>query len=300
MIDSRTEDWKLYEAGKQYNNRLTPNYYDTVNANLAFYQGDQWRNLEVDDMPQPVFNIVKRIISFQVASLTSSKTKIHFEPLLYSDVNPTNQMDMEARGAEIANAMVNNILEKFKMDFQIKDALFDAAITADACAHFYFDTSKKPYGGAYSDIEGEIDMELVDGTNVFFGNANNSRVDIQPYIIISGRDMVKNLQEEAKHHKQSQNAEEIQSDDSYLDQAGDSGKIEVEADNYGKALYIIVYRKKKIKRQRKDESGNPLFETDEVGNVLLDENQKPKPIMEEVTTVHASKSVENADRKSVV
>lgn len=291
----RTKDWELYEAGKQYNNKLTPNYYDTVDANLAFFQGDQWRNLEVEDMPQPVFNIIKRVIQFFVASLTSSKTKLHFEPLLYSDTNPDNQMQMEAEGAEIANAMVNNLLEKFKMDFKIKDALFDAAVIADACAHFYFDTSKKPYGGAYSDIEGEIEMELVDGTNVFFGNANNSRVDIQPYIIISGRDMVKNLQEEAKRYKQSaENDNEIQPDSSYTGQAGDSGKIEVEADDYGKALYIIVYRKKKVKRKKTDANGDPMFETDGEGNIILDENQQPKPIVEEVTTVHASKSVENA------
>lgn len=283
MKGKRTKDWELYEAGKQYNNKLKPNYYDTVDANIAFFQGDQWRNLEVEDMPQPVFNIIKRVIQFFVASLTASKTKIHFEPLLYADDNPTPEMEAESEGAELTNAMVNNLLEKFKMDFKIKDALYDAAITGDACAHFYFDTSKKPYGGAYSDIEGEIEMELVDGSNVFFGNANNSRVDIQPYIIIAGRDMVKNLQEEAKRYKQSSLDErEIQADYSYLEQSGDSGKIEVEADDYGKALYIIVYRKKKVTRTKKDEEGNPI----------LDENNQP--ITEEVTTVHASKSVENA------
>lgn len=283
MSDKRTKDWELYEAGKQYNNKLTPNYYDTVDANLAFHQGDQWRNLEVGDMPQPVFNIIKRVITFNVASLTSSKTKIHMEPLLYSDVQQTPDMQMEVNGADMANAMVSNLLEKFKMDFKIKQALFDAAITGDACAHFYFDMSKKPYGGAYSDIQGEIEMELVDGTNVFFGNANNPRVDIQPYIIISGRDMVKNLQEEARRHKESEeDVENIDADYNYNEQAGDSGKIEVEADEYGKALYIIVYRKKKVKKVKKDTEGNPML--DEFG----------KEIKEEVTVITASKSVENA------
>jgi hypothetical protein len=41
----------------------------------------------------------------------------------------------------------------------------------------------------------------------------------------------------------------IQSDKNYNEQSSDNGKIEVEADEYGKAQYIIVYRKKKIKKK---------------------------------------------------
>jgi hypothetical protein len=240
-LAEQTKDWKLYEAGKKYNNSLKPNYFDTVDANLAFFQGDQWRNLEAENMPKPVFNIIKRVITFFVASLTSSKTKIHFEPLTHSETeeDPMNP-------SEFANAQVNNLFEKFKMDFKIKDTLFDAAVTGDGCAHFYFDMQNKPYGNAFADIKGEICMELVDGTNVFFGNANNARVDIQPYIIISGRDTVDNLREEAKRYKQQQQEiDGIKEDKDFNEQAGDSAKIEVDADGYGKALYIIVYRKDK-------------------------------------------------------
>lgn len=233
-----TKDWELYEAGKKYNSSL--NYNNIVDTNLAFFSGDQWRNVQANGLPTPVFNIIKRVITFFVASLTSSNVKLHLEPLLYSSVSPTEQMEMEMEASEFANSMILNLFEKFKMEYKIRDALFDAAITGDACAHFYFDITKQPFGGAYSDIQGEIAMELVDGTNVFFGNANNPDVHVQPYIIISGRDMVKNLQEEAKRYKQFDGT--IQEDSNYQEQAGDSGKIEVEADSYGKATYIIVYR----------------------------------------------------------
>lgn len=235
-----TKDWELYQAGVKYNQRLEPNFYDTVDANLAFFEGNQWRGLESNNMPKPVFNIIKRVLTFFVASLTASKVKIHFEPLLNTaDINA----ESEINPASIANAQVQNLFEKFKMDFRIKDGLFDAAITGDAAAHFYFDLSKQPYG-SMSEIKGEIVMELIDNTNVYFGNANNPNVDIQPYIIISGRDMVQNLKEEAKRYK-SKESDAIQSDSNYQYQAGDSGEIEVEADDYGKALYIIVYRKDK-------------------------------------------------------
>lgn len=241
----KTKDWQLYEAGKKYNNSVKPNYYDTVDANLAFFEGDQWRNLEAENMPKPVFNIIKRVGTFFVSSLTTSKTKLHFEPLLNAD----NGEDEELSPSDFANAAVSNLFEKMKMDFRIKDALFDGVKTGDYCAHFYFDMNKQPYG-AQSGIKGEICMELVDGTNVFFGNANNPNVESQPYIIISGRDMVQNLKEEAKRYKQNEDeVDSIHSDKDYNEQAGDSGKIEmetdIEGDEYGKALYIIVYRKDK-------------------------------------------------------
>jgi hypothetical protein len=282
-LENKTKDWQLYEAGKKYNNSLKPSYYDTVDANLAFFEGDQWRNLEAENMPKPVFNIIKRVGTFFVSSLTTSKTKLHFEPLL----NVSNGDDEELTPSDFANAMVSNLFEKFKMDFRIKDALFDGVKTGDYAAHFFFDTSKQPYGYQSSEHEGEIEMELVDGSNVFFGNANNPRVDVQPYIIISGRDMVQNLKAEAKQYQQSeQEVDAIQSDKDYNEQSGDSGKIEVETDiegdQYGKALYIIVYRRKKVKRPIVDEVGNPKI--DEAGN----------PLTEEVYAITASKSVENA------
>ncbi|WHY76072.1 hypothetical protein QNH20_18340 [Neobacillus sp. WH10] len=269
-MSEKTSDWKLYEAGKKYNNGLKPNYYDTVDANLEFFAGNQWRNLEAEDMPQPVFNIIKRVVTFFVASLTASKTKLHFEPLL----NVDNGDDVFSPSV-FANAQVENLFEKFKMDFKIKEALFDGANTGDYAAHFYFDMSKKPYANQYEMIKGEIEMELVDGTNVFFGNANNPRTDAQPYIIISGRDMVQNLRDEAKRFKKSdQDVDAIKSDKNYSEQSSDNGKLEVDADEYGKALYIIVYRKKKVKRKQTDEMGNEI----EV----------------EVEAITASKSVENA------
>ena len=280
---NRTADWKLYEAGKTYNNQLKPSYYDTVDANIEFHKGNQWRNLEDVNMPTPVFNIMKRVVSFFVASLTTTKARLHFEPLLLTS-NQDPKMQNEINAAEMANNQVLNLFEKFKMDFKIKDILFDGAITGDGCFHFYFDMNKRPFGsGQYGNIKGEICLEIVDGTNVFFGNANTYLVEDQPYIVISGRDTVKNLQEEAKLHKTvDTEINNISSDTNNYFQAGDSGKIEVKGDESGKALYIIVYRKKKIQREKKDQ----------LGNTILDENKQP--VTEEVVTITATKSVENA------
>lgn len=284
----KTKAWRLYENGKGYNSKLKPDYFNTVDTNWAFFNGDQWRNIETEYMPKPVFNIIKRVITFLVASLTSSKTKIHFEPL--TGTEGLDQFDT----SKVASAQVNNLLEKFKMDIKIKDALFDAAVTGDAAAHFYYDTDKKPYGRVVElsngqkleGIKGEICMEIVDGTNVFFGNPNNTDVQSQPYIIVSGRDMVSNLRKEKEKYARMQqeqqqqqptdgDLESVDMDNDTRDMAGDNGKIEIDADenSNGKALYIIVYRK-----------GTKEQETfDELGNVTG---------VEEVETIFATKSVE--------
>lgn len=274
-----TKDWELYLSGKNYNNKLDPNPYDTSDLNWEFYHGNQWKNVGGNEnMPKPTHNIIKRITNFLIASLTSSKTKVHFEPLLYTKDKDDNQLDI----SDFVNAQVSNLLEKFKMDFKIKEALYDAALSGDMCAHLYFDMSKKPFGSS-GNAEGEICLELVDGINVYFGNANSSKVEDQPYILIVGRDTAKNLKEQAKRYKQEEDEiNKILEDFNYQEQSTDAGKIEVETDDYGKALYIIKYEKKKVRKPVLDEQG--MEQMDEDG----------KPMTELVDTIFASKSVESA------
>ena len=190
-----TQAWKLYEEGREYNNRLVPNQYNVVNTNTEFFIGNQWINLPetpaMRGLPKPTFNILKRVASLFIASLTSSGVALRFEPLAYYDGSNVTDPDHDA--ALFANAEVNNLLEKFKMDYRLRDALFDGAITGDYCAHFWYDPDAMPYGGAFGAHRGEIQMELVDGINVMFGNPNDRRVETQPYILIVGRDTVEHL-----------------------------------------------------------------------------------------------------------
>jgi hypothetical protein len=240
------KDWELYLSGKKYNNSINIingyNYYDLVDALIDFYNGNQWRNMENNTMRKPVFNIVQKAIRYFVASLTSANTRVNLETLEYAE----NVHSKEIDAAEFANSEISNLLEKFKFDNRLRDALFKSGIMGDVAAHMYFNVNKKPYGGAFGEVKGEIEFELVNGTNVFFGNANNPNVEIQPYIIISGRDMVQNLKDEAKQYQQQQSEiDNIQSDSDYGYEAGESAEIEVNADGFGKAQYIIIYRRDK-------------------------------------------------------
>lgn len=200
-------------------------------------------------LPKPVFNIIKRIVSAFVASMTSSSTRISFEPLSY--VQTDSFRDENLKTADVANREIENLWDKLRFDFRIREALFDGAVTGDYCCHFYWNPEKRPFGnvaGKLGDVKGEIEMEMVDGINVMFGNPNNRCVEDQPYILIIGREMVANLQDEYEYYHKS-GSEIITADYDNTLQAGIGGKVELTGDETGKALFIYLLRKEKGKAE---------------------------------------------------
>ena len=233
--------WSKYDAMVQYNTgfRENKNFYDSIKVWHDFYNGDQWVGLSGDQkLPHPVFNIIKRIIEFKIASLSSSDVSVNVEPLEYNANEKREEFDI----SDFVNAEIKNIFEKLNMRVKKKDVLLDGAITGDMCFHVVFNPNKKPYRNAEG-IMGEIETELIDATNIGFGNANIRDVEKQPYIIVVGRDTVKNLKQEAK------SKQEIKADNETSYQVSDFADVEVdiEGDDEGKALYIYYYYKKNDK-----------------------------------------------------
>lgn len=310
--------WQRYEAGREYNNRLTPNQYSLVNTNVEFFAGNQWMHLPqtaaMSRLPKPTFNIIKRITSLFVASLTSSGVTIQFDPLSYYDGE--NLQDPESNAAAFATAEVQNILDKVKMNYRCREALFDGAQTGDYCAHFYWDPNALPYGGAFGIHRGEIQMEMIDGINVMFGNPNTPNVEAQPYIIIVGRDTVENLRREFKQHNKGKDKayEEhlIQPDSDYTEQAGVGGKTELNNtdDASGKCLYVYMYEMRTKEEDLIDQktgypvmevvldrNGQPIPEVDTEGKPIINPDGSPvfkvKKARRQVTTVHVTKATKN-------
>ena len=246
MEDHKTLAWRYYEQGRDYNRSLSPSQYTTVNTNIEFFTGNQWRNLPqtraMAALPKPVFNIIKRVTSLFVAALTSGAVVVRFDPLRYYDGE--NAADPETDASAYATAEVQNLFEKFKMDYRIREALFDGAQTGDYCAHFYWDPDAVPYGGAFGAYRGEIRMELLDGVNVMFGNPNTPEVERQPYILLVGRDTVANLRaEQARHHTQP--LTDIHPDSETDGQAGHGGSRELHGEAESeKCLFVYLYEKK--------------------------------------------------------
>ena len=281
--NNMTRAWKCYEEGRRYNQRLVPDQYSLVNTNIEFYAGNQWLHLPetaaMRRLGRPSFNIIKRIASLFVASLTSSAATIRYAPLSYYDSE--NLADPDSNAAAYATAEVRNLMEKFHMDYRLRQALTDGAVTGDYCAHFYWDADALPYGGAFGSHRGEICMELVDGINVMFGNPNSADVQSQPYILLVGRDTVEHLNWEAERYrkrsgKKKAEGAEIRADADYEDQAGLGGKVEIASDDAsGKCLYVYMYTKQREEQPVLDAQGRPVMET------VCDSKGNPVPLRDE-------------------
>ena len=288
MHDKTTLAWQRYDAGRAYNHSLSPDQYSLVHTNVEFFAGNQWLHLPqsaaMSRLPKPTFNIIKRIASLFVASLTSSGVTIQFDPLSYYD--GTNLRDPESNASAFATAEVQNILHKVKMNYRVREALFDGAQTGDYCAHFYWNPDALPYGGAFGPYRGEIEMEMVDGINVMFGNPNLRDAQKQPYILIVGRDTVSNLREEyRKYHGEDFGEPMIRADSEHTEQMGLGGKRELMAvdDEAGKCLYIYMYEKKTREVEVVDpENGETRTET--VTSVYVTKATRSCTIYENIDT----------------
>ncbi|MDD5486885.1 MAG: hypothetical protein PHW65_04965, partial [Dehalococcoidales bacterium] len=239
-VEDVTQEWTLYQAGLDFNDNI--GLGETVDENERMYAGDQWNGVVSNGLPTPVFNIFKRIINYFIAAIMSSNIKMKFTPENIGE--PLSDQDLEAIGlqqiAELMTANSDTLWENLKMNNNIRQWLLDAALSGDACAYVWFnaatDTGQEIATGVYDElqqelvepIKGELEIELPDNVNVFFGNPNDTRVERQPYILIAFRELVKKLREEAKANGVSkEDIKNIVGDRDYEKQSGDLAKYEL-------------------------------------------------------------------------
>ncbi len=237
-----TEEWSLYEKGKEYNYSI--NLYETVNTNERFFRGDQWDNLNAGGLPTPVFNIFKRIIGYFTSSIMQTPVKMR-----YSFTSPYGGVGFSEEEVGAASEKLNKIAdlrwEKNKINNLLASSLTDAAVSGDAVCYTYWDPEIKtgqPFKGDFKSV-------LIDNTNVFFGNPNSKDVQKQPYILIAQRETVADLIAQAKKNGRAKDEiDKIAPDSDTFTQTGDRARIELDGT---KCISLI--------KLWKDENGNVLY-----------------------------------------
>lgn len=218
-----TEDWLLFEKGKEYNYSI--DLYSTVNRNERFYRGDQWTGVDAGGLPKPVFNIFKRIIGYYISNIMQSRTAIRYNYASPFGNKGGVSKEEAVEITEIINKIIGVKADKLKLNELLYSALTDAALSGDAIAYTYWDRSVKtgqPFTGDFRTV-------LVDNTNVFFGNPNSKNVQTQPYILISSRETVASLIKAARENGVSEKEiGKIRPDDDTATQSGDMAAKELE------------------------------------------------------------------------
>lgn len=205
-----TNEWDLYQRGIEYKSRI--NLFKTVEDNHRFFQGDQWHGVKSEGLPTPVFNIIKPVLRYKISTIMQNSVKIRYGCDNYED----KEYKKMCRAAELLSRYGEQLWEKLKMEHVNEEVLKDAAISGDGCSYFYFDGKS-------------IKTEIIDNTNIFPSNPNNSDIQEQEYIIIAFRRSVESVRREAKENGVSKiDTDRIVSDTEVEYRAGDMGKIEQE------------------------------------------------------------------------
>ena len=234
MNDSLSKTWLQYEAGKNYKRRI--GLYKTVRENERFYRGDQWHMIPSNNLPRPVFNVVKRIVDHLCCTIAPSRVSIRYldENLPYSsDPNKSKTI------FELLSDNARYRWERSKMDAKLYSLITDAAITGDGVLYCYWRYDANGDGLYVGDIE----TDIIDNVNVFVADVNKSDIQTQDYIILSGRDSVISLRREAKENGvPEKSVQKIVADNrADSERSGDYDTVELEGDDEAKATYLIKF-----------------------------------------------------------
>lgn len=170
--------WKKYNRGVEFKQQL--GLYDTVQENERFVIGDQWQGVQANGLPTPVFNFMKRVTMFQVATITSDNIAARVTPLVAT--KDKRKLDLE-RIAGMVNDEIAVLFEQNKIPAMLRVYARNAAVDGDGCIYSYFDADAE----TGQDAKGRIVSEVIENTRVHFGNPNSRDVQTQPYIILSRR-----------------------------------------------------------------------------------------------------------------
>ena len=226
---------RAYEAGLQFNRGI--DLYETVKTNENFFLGKQWEGVRSNGLPTPVFNFLKRVVLFSVANVSTDNLKLHAKPLPSSGNVPAETLEVFS---DILNEQYASIFELNKMGGLIREFCRDSAVDGDGCMYSYWDADVETGQQA----KGAIRTEILQNTQVMFGNPNSRDVQTQPYILIERRMLV----DEAKEYARAHGAPAIDIDAIVADDKED-GNVEIDRLGSDKVTVLLYMWKDAKTRQ---------------------------------------------------
>ena len=179
--------WNCYEMGLMFNQQI--NLEETVRSNRNFFIGKQWEGVQANGLPTPVFNILKRVVGFIVASITTDNLKLNATTL----ENMANKQMLQTL-VGVLNDECAALMEHNEIPALVREFARNAAVDGSGCLYTYWDPDVPVGNGVF----GAIRTETVQCERVIFGNPNDRNVQSQPYIQIAYRELVRNAKREAK------------------------------------------------------------------------------------------------------
>lgn len=234
---------KQYEEGLSYKRRM--GFLSKWPMYERFKAGDQWPATVkgTENMPRPVINAIKMIETHKVANVMSEQIK-----MIFSRQEVDESTEEQEDVGELFSRFAESTWERLKQDELNEEGLDVAANTGTGIWHYIWDNSIQ--GGNKHRFIGDMEGEIIDPINVFFGNPQQRNVQKQPYIIISSRETVKNIREYARANGMSKEmVMQIKPDKDTQDEGYDGAKVEI--NDTSKVTVLTRYWKGRDKETKK-------------------------------------------------
>lgn len=180
--------WQKYSKIKEYCTRK--NLYSIVARNERFYDGDQWIDVNgkeiKTDMPKPVINVLQRIAKSQISVVSSNDISV--------SITPFSNGEQDKMTTDAFSKQVEKVFEQAKIVENAKAIVKDAFVDGSAYLLLNFDATVE----TGQDMKGIIKSMVIPNTRMYFGNPYSNDIQSQPFIIVSLRQHIHSVREEAK------------------------------------------------------------------------------------------------------
>ena len=206
-----TDLWEDYERGLNY--MRMRNVFADTDLNYRMYNGDQWYGLKVDGIEPVQYNIIETIVNYKTSTINENL----WSPKFSSENFENREFRKTAeRVCELLDKKAAKVWEKDQMDHKVREVSDDSCINDEGVIYVTYDeTNQNPVN------------EVLEKNNIQYGNEQSSDIQSQPYIIISQRKPVSEVQQMAKaENVDAEKIKYITGDNQSFEQAGDDSKIE--------------------------------------------------------------------------
>ncbi len=187
--------------------------YEQNRINERFYIGDQWHGAKCgNDRPLVRHNVIKRIGEYKMSQISSSPLSVVFSADGFADMLNVGNNNLKNKGV-VTEEEINKVTEVFSKYYDVtservnlpilcEKILRNAYISGTSVLYTYWD-SEVPTG-LYADsaktlkLKGDINCEVLDIEDVYFGDPYIEEVQKQPYIIIASTCPVEDVLREAR------------------------------------------------------------------------------------------------------
>lgn len=211
-----------HRRGVRFNRRIE--LYDAVETNENFFIGKQWEGVQANGMPTPVFNFLKRVVLFAVANVATDNLTLHASPMAAEPLSVDGTVRVTETVTDLLTSELAAVAEENRLGALLREFARNAAVDGDGCTYTYWDPEADRGGGG----KGAIRTEILQNTQVHFGNPNCRDVECQPYILIERRALVEEVRRRVRENGGDESAVEPdeKSGAGHLDALG-GGKVTV-------------------------------------------------------------------------